>query len=78
MLLVVINLLHTKIGRPFEQWIKARVEEHHEGLAQNDAIEMDPEVYEAWENSKAVSRKYSFHVILTHSFIQRPRAPAPT
>ena len=55
----VINVASTVIGEPFDQWIKARIIERNDKLAEekNLLISVDPEVAAAFRGSNAISRK---------------------
>ena len=59
----ICNVIASRIGLPFVQWVQARVDERHAQVVKekNLAIAMDPEIAAAFHSSKAVSRKYSFH-----------------
>ena len=54
----IINVLNTKVGDPFETWVETKVVLRHEALKQENVIEMDAAVAEAFRASQAVSSKY--------------------
>ena len=58
MLQYVINVLYTKIGAPFEAWVKTQVDAHHEEQKKDQVIEMDADVARAFRASTAVSSKF--------------------
>ena len=55
----MINVLYTSIGQAFQTWVEHQVEERNAKLVSNNAIEMDPEVAEAFRNSTSVSCKFT-------------------
>jgi len=59
----ICNVIASRIGLPFVQWVQARVNERHAQVVKdkNLAIAMDPEIAAAFHSSKAVSRKYTFY-----------------
>ena len=54
----MINVLYTRIGTPFKDLVRERMNERNAKLIQNDYIEMDPEVAAAFRASTHISRKY--------------------
>ena len=57
----IINVCYTKVGDVFGQWVAENIEERNEKVASDRdlLIDMDPEVYKAFQTSTAVSCKYS-------------------
>ena len=52
------NLIYTVVGQPFKQWVDARVNDRHNLRRQQEhQIEMDYEIAQAFQKSKAVSGK---------------------
>lgn len=51
-------MLNTKIGPPFRAWVAERVEARNEALLEENFIDLDPALYEAFRASTSVSRKY--------------------
>ena len=53
----VINVIYTIVGQDFREWVNRLVDQRHEELVEKKQlyIEMDPEVAEVYNNSKAVS-----------------------
>ena len=56
----VINVTYTLVGKPFADWVAAKMAARNEQLvAKRDlGIEMDPEIFRAFHASKHVSSKY--------------------
>ena len=56
----IANVIHTIVGEPFAQWVKARVEARNLKVAEegNLMIDMDPEIARIYEASNATSGKY--------------------
>ena len=54
----MINVLYTTIGGAFQTWVEDQVQARNAKLVQDNAIEMDPEVAEAFRNATSVSRKF--------------------
>ena len=63
----MVNILNTTIGAPFRSFVKERVESRNEALVSDNYIDLDPDVYEAFVASTAVSRKC--HCFLSDSSI---------
>ena len=59
----IINVLNTKVGQPFETWVETKVVLRHEALKQENVIEMDAAVAEAFRASQAVSSKCPRHFL---------------
>ena len=57
----IINVAATVVGKPFIDWIKAKIQERNAKAAreQNLLIKMDPSLAAAFGNSTHFSRKYS-------------------
>ena len=53
----IISVIYTLVGKPFSDWVDQLVEERHEGVADKRElyIEMDAEIAEIYQQSKAVS-----------------------
>ena len=53
----LINAIFTKVGEPFKTWVEERVGTRHNKVKEegDKYVELDPEVYEVFKNSKAVS-----------------------
>ena len=53
----IANIVYTIVGKPFEDWIDARVKARHEKRAEegNMNIQMDPEIARIFQESTAVS-----------------------
>ena len=51
------NLIYTIVGEPFKIWIDEEIKKRNEKIMSehNMAIEMDPEVYKAFQESQHVS-----------------------
>ena len=56
----VINCTYTQVGNEFSDWVDEQNRERDNKLAleKNLSIQMDPQIFEVWENSTAVSSKY--------------------
>ena len=55
------NVIYTLVGDKFRKWVEQKIEERNEKIMQeqNMAIDMDPEVYQAFKASNYVSGKSS-------------------
>ena len=53
----IANIIYTIVGKPFTDWIDARVNERHEkrAMENNLNIQMDPEIARIFQQSTAVS-----------------------
>ena len=53
----LINIIYTKVGDTFKNWVDEKVDERHEKIKEdgNKMVEMDPELYESYKKSKAIS-----------------------
>lgn len=53
----IINVIYTKVGEPFRQWVEERVGCRHEKVKEKDDlyVELDPEIAKVFQASKAVS-----------------------
>ena len=56
----VSNVIYTLVGPPFKQWVDQVIQERNKKIVeeQNLNIEMDPEVYKAFQASTHVSGKF--------------------
>ena len=57
----IVNVAATVIGTPFRDWVKEQVKNRNHSMAvtKNLFVEMDPDIYQAFSNSNAVSSKCS-------------------
>ena len=67
----VINVTYTLVGRPFAEWVQARMESRNQELiAKRDmAIQMDPDILRAFNASSHVSSKKNASRILPITLI---------
>ena len=65
----MINVLYTVCQHPFKTWVDALVEERNAALAEEDHVEMDSQVYQAYQRSTAVSRKSSCGCLYILTFL---------
>jgi len=72
----VINVIYTLVGQPFRTWVDQRVNERHEEIADKKQlfIEMDPEIAEIYNNSKAVSTQQGSSFNLMKASAKRRRS----
>ena len=56
----ICNVAATVIGQPFRDWVKDQINNRNQSLAvtKNLFVDMDPDIYQAFANSTAVSSKY--------------------
>ena len=54
------NIIHTLVGKPFQQWISTRVKARHEQMTKKKdmLIELDPDIEAIFKASTAVSGKF--------------------
>lgn len=55
-------MLSTLCQSDFKEWVQAMINERNDGLAEEDHVEMDRDVYEAYQRSNAVSCMFLFVV----------------
>ena len=55
----IANLIHTLVGKPFRQWVDAKLEARNTELAEKKemVIELDPQIEAIFKASTAVSGK---------------------
>ena len=55
----IVNVASTVIGAPFRDWVKEQIKNRNHSMAvtKNLFVEMDPDIYQAFSNSNAVSSK---------------------
>ena len=56
----LVNIAYKTIGKPFEIWVRSRVNDRNEYVADKSDLnlKMDPEIYECYKNSTAISCKF--------------------
>ena len=56
----ISNVAATVIGDPFRDWVHEMIKNRNHSMAvtKNLFVEMDPDIYQAFANSNAVSSKY--------------------
>lgn len=59
----IINVINTCVGEPFERWVRDKVEQRNASLVQENFVEMDYEVAQAFKSATQVSCT-SFHFSL--------------
>ena len=62
----ICNVAATVIGDPFRDWVSEQIKNRNHSMAvtKNLFVEMDPDIFQAFTNSNAVSSKYlllSYH-----------------
>ena len=74
----ILNVCHTVIGEPFQQFVREKSEERNESLAvrQDLNIAIDPEILEIIKNSTAISTQAgnSAHLLKIGSKRRRTKA----
>ena len=55
-------MIHTLVGKPFRQWIDAKLEERNAELTEKKEmiIELDPEIEALFKQSTSVSGRFAF------------------
>jgi hypothetical protein len=55
----VINVTHTVMGPPFKAWVDSKIKERNESIAEKQGllIELDSEIYKAFQASHNISSK---------------------
>jgi hypothetical protein len=73
----IANVAYSVLGETFSYWVKEQIEARNVKVAEqgNLHIELDPEVYAAFQQSTAVSRKYNAILVLPNSLIQTYSEP---
>ena len=56
----IVNVAATVIGKEFRDWVKEQINKRNHCMAvtKNLFVEMDPDIFQAFNNSTAVSSKY--------------------
>ena len=59
----IANVAATVIGQPFKDWVLEQINKRNHTMAvtKNLYVDMDPDIYQAFANSTAVSSKYIEH-----------------
>ena len=72
----MINVIYTLVGQPFRTWVNKLVDLRHETVAEEKQlyIEMDAEVAEVYNNSKAVSTNHGSSFNLMKASSKRRRS----
>ena len=72
----VINVIYTLVGQPFRAWVDQLVDNRHEEIAESKQlyIEMDPEIAEIYNRSKAVSTSQGSSFNLMKASAKRRRS----
>lgn len=72
----VINVIYTLIGQPFRAWVDRLVDTRHEEIAEQKQlfIEMDPEIANIYNQSKAVSTSQGSSFNLMKASAKRRRS----
>ena len=68
--------MYTRVGDPFEEWVRLQVEENFEQKKQDKVILMDPAVADAFRASTAISGKFIARSI-THLLTSRAQGQEP-
>ena len=72
----IINIIYTVVGQPFRNWVNRLVDERHEEVADSKQlyIEMDAEIAEIYNKSKAVSTSQGSSFNLMKASAKRRRS----
>ena len=65
----IANVIYTKVGEPFKDWVNAQVDARNEKVAieGDNVISMDPRIAEIFLNSSAISGKSQWYLnIICH------------
>lgn len=68
----IINVIYSKIGENFADWVKERIVARNAAIVEKQklAINMDPAVALAFQNSNAISSKYNdSHFYWSYSYL---------
>ena len=74
----IINVIYTKVGKPFREWVDKRVGDRHEKVNKKEElyVELDPEIAKVFIASKAVSTSNgrSYHMMKACAKPRRTKA----
>lgn len=63
----MINVMYTMIGQPLKTWVSQQIEIRNEKMVQNNFVEMEPAIAEAFRASSHISCKWKSFLMLTQS-----------